>query len=113
MYAIIQTGGKQYMVNNGDTIYIEKLNAEAEDTVKFDKVVAFSDGEKLEVGAPYLDIEVEGKVIKNGKQKKITVFTYKPKKNETRKMGHRQPYTKVQIININGEKFEEASTDAE
>ncbi|MBR2152622.1 MAG: 50S ribosomal protein L21 [Clostridia bacterium] len=111
MYAIIQTGGKQYMVSNGDTIYIEKLNAEAEEIVKFDKVVAFSDGENLSVGTPYLDVEVEGKVIKNGKQKKITVFTYKPKKNEKRKMGHRQPYTKVQIVNINGEKFEAATEE--
>lgn len=108
MYAIIQTGGKQYMVSNGDTIYIEKLNAEADEIVKFDKVVAFSDGESLSVGAPYVDVEVEGKVIKNGKQKKITVFTYKCKKNEKRKMGHRQPYTKVQIVSMNGEKFEAA-----
>lgn len=104
MYAIIETGGKQYKVSNGDVIYIEKLNAEAEETVKFDKVLAFCDKNGVQVGAPTLDISVEGKVVKNGKGKKITVFTYKPKKNEKRKMGHRQPYTKVEIVSINGVK---------
>lgn len=104
MYAIIETGGKQYKVSNGDVIYIEKLNAEAEETVKFDKVLAFCDENGVQVGAPTLDIPVEGKVVKNGKGKKIAVFTYKPKKNEKRKMGHRQPYTKVEIVSINGVK---------
>ena len=92
MYAVIETGGKQYKVSNGDTIYVEKLDAAEESTVDF-KVV---DGFK--VGTPYVEgAKVSGKVLKNGKGKKITVFTYKPKKSEKRKMGHRQPYTKVQI----------------
>ena len=100
MYAIIETGGKQYRVQNGDTIYVEKLNAEVDEVVTFDKVVAISDGE-LKVGTPYVDgAVVKGTVLKNGKGKKITVFTYKPKKSSSRKMGHRQPYTKVQINEI-------------
>ena len=104
MYAIIETGGKQYKVSNGDVIYIEKLDVPAEETVTFDKVLAFCDDNGVQVGAPTLGIPVEGKVVKNGKGKKITVFTYKPKKNEKRKMGHRQPYTKVEIVSINGVK---------
>ena len=87
MYAVIETGGKQYKVSNGDTIYVEKLDAAEESTVDF-KVVAVSTDDGF---------KVSGKVLKNGKGKKITVFTYKPKKSEKRKMGHRQPYTKVQI----------------
>ena len=101
MYAVIETGGKQYRVSNGDVIYVEKLTANEEDTVVFDKVVAFNDGKTLKVGAPYVSkITVEGKVLKNGKGKKITVFTYKPKKGSARKLGHRQPYTKVEITNM-------------
>ena len=100
MYAIIETGGKQYRVQNGDVIYIEKLNAEVDEEVTFDKVVAVSD-KTLKVGKPYVkDAFVKGTVLKNGKGKKITVFTYKPKKGSARKMGHRQPYTKVQINEI-------------
>ena len=95
MYAIIETGGKQYRVQTGDVIYVEKLNAEADEEITFDKVVA------LKVGKPYVkDAFVKGTVLKNGKGKKITVFTYKPKKSSSRKMGHRQPYTKVQIGEI-------------
>lgn len=102
MYAIIQTGGKQYKVSNGDVIYVEKLPVEADATVKFDTVLAFGDEKGVQFGAPTLDIPVEAKVLKNGKAKKITVFTYKPKKNEKRKLGHRQPYTKLEIVSING-----------
>ncbi len=98
MYAIIETGGKQYQVNEGDEIFIEKLAAEADENVTFDKVIAVGKDSGLEVGAPYVSgATVEAKVIKNGKAKKITVFTYKPKKSSSRKMGHRQPYTKVRI----------------
>ena len=97
MYAIIETGGKQYKVSNGDIIYVEKLAAEADATVDF-KVVALSSDAGITVGAPYVDGAV---VIKTGKGKKITVATYKPKKGEKRKMGHRQPYTKVEIQSIN------------
>ena len=100
MYAIIETGGKQYRVENGDVIYIEKLDAEVDAEVTFDKVVAVSD-KSLKVGKPYVkDAFVKGTVLKNGKGKKVTVFTYKPKKGSSRKMGHRQPYTKVQITEI-------------
>ncbi|MBQ3093574.1 MAG: 50S ribosomal protein L21, partial [Clostridia bacterium] len=98
MYAIIETGGKQYKVNTGDVLFIEKLDAEAETTVTFDKVIAVSNDDNLTVGDPYVaGAKVEAKVLKNGKAKKITVFTYKPKKGKQRKLGHRQPYTKVQI----------------
>ncbi len=100
MYAIIETGGKQYRVQPGDVIYVEKLGAEAEEEVIFDKVVAVKNT-TLKVGKPYVkDAVVKGSVIKNGKGKKVTVFTYKPKKGCARKMGHRQPYTKVQINEI-------------
>ena len=101
MYAIIETGGKQYRVENGDVIYIEKLDAEVDSEVTFDKVVAVSN-RTLKVGKPYVkDAFVKGTVLKNGKGKKVTVFTYKPKKGSSRKMGHRQPYTKVEIKAIN------------
>lgn len=101
MYAVIETGGKQYKVQEGDVLYIEKLNAEAESEVIFDKVVALGADDGIKVGAPYVDgAKVAAKVLKNGKAKKITVMTYKPKKNEKRKMGHRQPYTKVEIASI-------------
>lgn len=100
MYAIIETGGKQYRVEQGDVIYIEKLDAQADEEVIFDKVVAVKNT-TLKVGKPYVkDAVVKGTVVKNGKGKKITVFTYKPKKSSSRKMGHRQPYTKVQINEI-------------
>ena len=83
MYAIIETGGKQYQVNEGDVVFIEKLNAEADEAVTFDKVIAVSSDNGLKIGAPYVDgAAVEAKVVKNGKSKKVTVFTYKPKKGE-------------------------------
>lgn len=98
MYAVIETGGKQVRVQEGDIVFIEKLNAEADQTVNFDKVVAVGAEDGIKVGAPYVEgAAVTAKVLKNGKGKKITVFTYKPKKGEKRKMGHRQPYTQVQI----------------
>ena len=101
MKAIIVTGGKQYTVAEGDVLYIEKLNAEAESTVKFDQVLAVLDGDNSKIGAPVVaGAVVEGKVVKNGKGKKITVFKYKPKKGEKKKIGHRQPYTKVEITKI-------------
>ena len=101
MKAVIVTGGKQYTVAEGDVLYIEKLNAEAESVVKFDEVLAVLDGENSKIGAPVVEgAVVEGKVVKNGKGKKLVVFKYKPKKNEKKKMGHRQPYTKVEITKI-------------
>ncbi len=102
MYAIIETGGKQYKVEAGDVVYIEKLDVEADSEVTFDKVIAVGADDGIKVGAPYVDgATVTAKAIKNGKGKKVVVFTYKPKKNAKRKMGHRQPYTKVEIAAIN------------
>ena len=101
MKAVIVTGGKQYTVAEGDVLYIEKLNAEAESVVKFDEVLAVLDGENSKIGAPVVEgAAVEAKVVKNGKAKKIHVLKYKAKKNEKKKIGHRQPYTKVQITKI-------------
>ena len=109
MYAIIETGGKQYKVQNGDIVFIEKLNAQPDEIITFNKVIALCDDSGLKVGTPSLDVKVEAKVLKNGKGKKLTVFTYKPKKNEKRKLGHRQPYTKVQIAAIGNEKYDFAA----
>lgn len=102
MYAIIETGGKQYRVNEGDTIFIEKLDgAEENESIIFDKVVAVGKDDDFVVGAPYVEkAVVKATALKNGKGKKVVVFTYKPKKDTKRKMGHRQPYTKVQIDSI-------------
>lgn len=101
MYAIIETGGKQVKVEEGQAVYIEKLNAEAGETVTFDKVL-FVGGENVKVGSPVVaGATVTGKVEKQGRQKKIIVFKYKAKKNNRKKQGHRQPYTKVVIEKIN------------
>ena len=101
MKAIIVTGGKQYTVAEGDVLYIEKLEAEAEATVKFETVLAVLDGENTKFGTPVVEgAAVEAKVVKNGKGKKIHVLKYKAKKNEKKKIGHRQPYTKVEITKI-------------
>ena len=101
MKAIIVTGGKQYTVAEGDVLYIEKLEVEAEATVKFDEVLAILDGENTKIGAPVVEgAAVEAKVVKNGKGKKIHILKYKPKKGEKKKIGHRQPYTKVEITKI-------------
>ena len=100
-YAVIETGGKQYRVSEGDTIFVEKLNAEANDTVTFDKVLAVVTDETNTFGTPVVEgAVVTGKVVKNGKSKKIIVYKMHPKKNYRRKQGHRQPYTKVEISSI-------------
>lgn len=100
MYAVIQTGGKQYKVTNDEVIFIEKLDAEANDTVTFD-VVAVGTEDGIKVGTPLVEgAKVTGEVVKNGKGKKIRVCTYKPKKGEKRAKGHRQPYTQVKITSI-------------
>ena len=102
MYAIIETGGKQYRVEQGDVIFIERLDVNTDDVVTFDKVIVVENEGKTSIGAPYVKgATVTAKVLKNGKAKKITVLTYKPKKDSKRKIGHRQPYTKVQIDAIN------------
>ncbi|GGB28276.1 50S ribosomal protein L21 [Virgibacillus dakarensis] len=101
MYAIIETGGKQIKVTEGQEIYVEKIAAEANDSVTFDKVL-FVGGDDVKVGAPYVDgASVTAKVEKQGRQKKITVIKFKPKKNYHRKQGHRQPYTKLVVEKIN------------
>ena len=101
MKAVIVTGGKQYTVAEGDVIFVEKLNAEDASTVNFDQVLAVLDGENTKIGTPVVEgAKVEAKVVKNGKGKKITIFRYKAKKNEKKKIGHRQPYTKVEITKI-------------
>ena len=101
MKAVIVTGGKQYTVAEGDVLYIEKLNAEVDATVNFDQVLAVLDGESSKIGTPVVaGAKVEAKVVKNGKGKKIDVFKYKPKKGQKKHIGHRQPYTKVEITKI-------------
>lgn len=101
MYAVIETGGKQYRVNEGDVIFVEKLEVEPNAAVTFDKVAVVSTDDGLKIGKPYVDgAVVNATALKNGKAKKITVFTYKPKKSSSRKMGHRQAYTQVRIESI-------------
>ncbi|MCM3715107.1 50S ribosomal protein L21 [Halalkalibacter oceani] len=101
MYAIIETGGKQIKVQEGQEVYIEKLDAEAGETVSFDNVL-FVGGDEVKVGAPFVEgATVTAKVEKHGRQKKIIVWKMKAKKNYRRKQGHRQPYTKVVIEKIN------------
>ena len=103
MYAVIETGGKQYKVTEGDVIFVEKLDVEAGAEVSFDKVLLVGEGNDVKVGAPVVDgATVSGKVIKNDKAKKVVVYKYKPKKGYQKKHGHRQPYTKVEISKING-----------
>ena len=102
MYAVIETGGKQYRVQEGDVITVEKLNAEAGDKVTFDKVLLMSDGKDVKVGTPYLDAAVSGSVVENGKGKKVIIFKYKAKKDYRKKQGHRQPYTMVKIDSLGG-----------
>ena len=102
MYAIIKTGGKQYRVSEGDVVYIEKLDVQPEETVNFEEVIAVGKEDGMVIGAPVVEVaKVVAKVLKNGKGKKITVFTYRSKKDSKRKMGRRQPYTKVEIVSIN------------
>lgn len=101
MYAIIETGGKQYKVEQGDVVFVEKLGVEEGETVTFDKVLVVG-GDDVKVGTPYVDgASVEASVVKNGKDKKIIVYKYKSKKGYHKKQGHRQPYTKVEITKIN------------
>lgn len=102
MYAVIETGGKQYRVEANDTIFVEKLEANEGEVVTLDKVLVLG-GESLKVGAPYVEgAKVTAKVVKIGKGKKINVFTYRSKKGSKRALGHRQPYTKLTIEAIEG-----------
>lgn len=101
MYAIIEACGRQYKVEEGETVYFEKLGEDEGKKVSFDKVVLISDNGKIQVGNPYVtNAKVEGKVVSNGRGKKVLVYKYKAKKNERRTRGHRQDYTKVEITSI-------------
>ena len=101
MFAIIETGGKQYKVTEQDIIFVEKLDCEEGAELTINEVVAVSTDAGFKVGAPYVaDAKVSATVVKNGKSKKIYVFKYKAKKGEKKKIGHRQPYTKVEITKI-------------
>jgi large subunit ribosomal protein L21 len=103
MYAIIETGGNQYRVQEGDTLFVEKLTANEGEVVEFDKVLALSKEGQLTVGTPSVDgAKVSATVVKNGKAPKVIVFKYKAKKDYRKKQGHRQPYTQVKIEKING-----------
>ena len=103
MFAVIETGGKQYKVNEGDIIFVEKLDVNEGDTITLDSVKAICNGDSFVAGTPNVaGAKVTAKVLKNGKNKKIYVMKYKAKKNEKKKIGHRQPYTKLQITTIEG-----------
>ena len=104
MYAVIETGGKQYKVQLGDVINIEKLAVEAGDKVAFDKVLVLSTEDGMKIGAPYVEGEtVDAEVVENGKAKKVIIFKYKAKKDYRKKQGHRQPYTQVRITGMGGQ----------
>ena len=101
MYAVFTTGGKQYKVQEGDVIYVEKLGTSEGEKVSFDTVLAIQGDDGLKVGAPFVEgAKIEASVIKNDKAKKITIIKYKSKKNEKKKMGHRQPYSKISIDKV-------------
>ena len=104
MYAVIKTGGKQYRVQEGDVITVEKLNAEAGEVVKFEEVLLLNDGKEVKVGTPVVEgAAVTGTVVENGKGQKVIIFKYKAKKDYRKKQGHRQPYTMVKIESLTGE----------
>ena len=113
MYAIIETGGKQYRVQVGDVINVEKLDVEVGKTVKFDKVLVQGEGQELMVGTPYTGTVVEGKVVGAGKGEKVIIFKYKAKKDYHKKQGHRQPYTQVEITAIGAAPKKEEAPKAE
>ena len=103
MYAVIETGGKQYKIQEGDILSVERLCAGEGEKVSFDKVLLVSGEDGIKVGKPYVEgAAVEGEVLFHGKGKKIIVFKYKAKKNYKKKQGHRQPFTRVKITKING-----------
>ncbi len=103
MYAVIETGGKQYRVAEGDVVRVEKLEAEIGDTVSFDQVLAVKKEKSMKIGKPHVKgATVDGEVLAQDRAKKVIVYKYKPKKGYTRKNGHRQPYTEVKITKING-----------
>ena len=104
MYAVIETGGKQYRVQEGDVVTIEKLNVSAGDDITFDRVLILNDGEKVQVGTPIVEeAKVFGTVVENGKAEKVIIFKYKAKKDYRKKQGHRQPYTMVKIESLSAD----------
>lgn len=113
MYAVIETGGKQYRVQEGDVITVEKLNVEAGEKVTFDHVLVLGEGADIQVGTPYVGTPVIGEVVENGKGQKVVIFKYKAKKDYRKKQGHRQPYTMVKINSLTGEYKAEAAPVAE
>ena len=101
MYAVVETGGKQYKVSEGDTLCVERLAAAEGEKVVLDKVLLFSDGENVKVGTPYIEgAKVEAEVVENGKGEKIVIFKFKSKKDYRKKQGHRQPYSMLKIESI-------------
>lgn len=103
MYAIIETGGKQYKVEEGNTILVEKIEGNDGDLVRFDRILLVSNDEELKVGKPLVEgAAVEGTIVEQGKSRKVIVFKYKAKKDYRKKQGHRQPYTKVKVEKIIG-----------
>ena len=101
MYAIVDSGGKQYKVREGEILRVEKLAGEVGDSISFDKILMFSDGENVSVGTPILeDVAVSGHIVEQGKAKKIIVFKYKRRKRYRRKRGHRQQFTAVKVDSI-------------
>ena len=114
MYAVIETGGKQYRVQEGDVLTIEKLNVEAGDKVEFDKVLVLAKEGDLKVGAPYVEgAKVFGEVVENGKGQKVIIYKYKANKDYRKKQGHRQPYTMVKIESLDGSAPKAAPAKAE
>lgn len=100
MFAIIETGGKQYIVKKGDKLQVERLSGENGSSVKLDKVLLTSDGKTAQVGKPYLNTEIEAKILSQGKSDKVRVFKYKAKSKYRRTQGHRQQYTEIEIVKI-------------
>lgn len=114
MYAVIETGGKQYRVQEGDVVTVERLNVEAGQKIEFDKVLVLAGEGDLKVGTPYVEgAKVTGEVVENGKGKKVIIFKYKAKKDYRKKQGHRQPYTMVKIESLGGNAPKAAAPAAE
>ena len=114
MYAIIETGGKQYRVQEGDVITVEKLDVNARDKVELDKVLVLSDDNGLKVGTPYVEgAKVIAEAVENGKGKKVIIFKYKAKKDYRKKQGHRQPYTMIEIKSLGGKATAKAAPKKE